>query len=434
MAENAQSLAIAAMTLEEREAVGFAENYYGAEAKLQASKLLEGLGVDVEAAEVVLGGLSAQLDGLDFTLKHETADHFRRLGEILGNVAMTPAAYLVPVPEPEQAPLEPGAQLDQVIEEHQPSDLDEQIAPDDVVTNPKEDKSQDVNNSLSLNATQKRFLTSIFDEHNQSLISQFSTDQLRALLDQLGDHYESLSIMRLNASAKAARRIQMQAFMLGTETFATLAEQFEITPAAVIQGFRKMGSSITKRTEKHLLDKMVASASKQEVVEPVQTPIDEEDILLANASIEPEPTIDDLQQEQEEVRLSESRSLKSASKELGAFLCLEKEERLYLNDLFDAERRRKETAPEALAVRDTVQSLYGIVKNNRTHNFTELETVAFDLFLGPNPMTVRELRERLSAKLKENHMRVEDILSSCIVKILEERERVVRGGHGVLAN
>lgn len=247
MPGQAEGIAAAAYTPEERAAVDYADSFYGAEAKLEASKWMVGLGA-VDEAGMVLNALSVRLDEMDFTEKREVAEHFRRLAELCGVTASATIVHLEPVHD-EKIGATPVDRREP--EQDANGTVDENIEDELTLAEPYKFK-----------AHEKRFLTDLFGGNNERLISGLSFDQFKHLMSVVGAHYESLSIIRLNAEAKKRRRRITEEFLVRRISTEEIAASHGVTPKAISLGTRKMIESIRKRTDQQLLDEMVQEAAR----------------------------------------------------------------------------------------------------------------------------------------------------------------------------
>lgn len=415
MASNPEILAAAAMTPQELEAAEFADAYYGAQAKLEAAKLLDQLGLDGEAAQMAMSGISAQLAEMDFAQKNETAEHLKQLGSLFGSTAIRQHVHLSAVPTEENGD---KAAVDSVL------GADVQEAKEFTTGESGQDKESAEPHEL--NTLEKRFIKNLFGERNLDIALSMSKEQYKHLLTILGEHYVNLKIIRLNKSAKENRRDIMMAYMYERESAQSIGERYGRTRDAIHQGHKKMINSILMRTDPEVLDDMIRQAAQ--VVAPDDMEISQPPERIVDSSI------DTAQDELEEAQiLLEPKSIKTITSEFADFLNLDDNETEFLHNLFDINRRLPDQSPAAQDVRELVGSLYKLVKQNQKATFTALETLVFDqLLLQSSPLTVRGVQNRLQNELKNSRAKIEEVLSSGIHKFLSERQRELRTGRSVL--
>jgi hypothetical protein len=439
-----QKFALANMTAEEIAAFETADNVYGAEAKLEASKVLDTLQIEENSAMAVLGQLSLRLEHLDFPEKREVAEHFRRISEIVGSAVVPEQVHLVPVPvdkEPHEKSL-PNAKKTEVTAE-----------PHHKITDPEAIHSNEQDTTIETEAykfddLQKRFLSNLFGEHNMPAILGFSEGQFYNLLNGVGERYVNLSIKRLSKAAKVERRRQLMAFVFERQKSEEIAAPLGITSSAVTLGLRKFITSVHKRLEQSTLDSMV-SAAKNEPATIVQIKQDSQEQAVAKTLEEnklpvesiPGPPTQPVTQERHEILSPENKvyeepaSLKQIVKSLGDILRFNNEELTYLKRLFDIEKRHAEISAEAIDVLETVQTLFGLTLNQEPGLFNSLERTAMELLLNnEKPMTVREVRSAMLEKLHINDIKIDYVLKTALAKLTESRKKVLTGERSLLVN
>lgn len=450
MTGQADTIAQAAMNAEELRAVAYADAYYAAEAKQRASEVLGQLGLEQDAASLALLSLDHVLGQLNFIQKKDLAELFKSTANLIGSVAVPPShVHLVALHEP--VGLEADANPPSDDEEYEEEDcaLDDENTNGAVVA--EDPSAEEVITPIiphKYNALQRRFVTDLFGAHNWEVLQSLSTAQFEYLIQSLRERYINLTITRLNRQTKESRFDLSYAYVVEGKDSEELARSRGVSGDAIRVGARKMIQSIKKRLPQTTLDNCVGLATafapeedtdeEQVVGEAMsttgpQSPDASHEEPSEPAELPSDPEVHPGDTGQTEVsEVDQLPSLRKSIKQLAEFMQLDQEERSYLSRIFDPERREVDSFMEAAAIRESVQALYQTIKEGRRHNFTPLESAAFDgLLLGEEPITVRNLRSQLLESLEVHKLRVDQVLSSGIQKILEERERALGVGASV---
>ncbi len=258
---------------EELDALRFAQDLYGAQAKQAAEELANVLEeLDETGRDQLIGSVALRLDGLNFEERRNLVFSIRSLSEQLGGVATIGAGY-VEVGSNGQGPQsEPAATTPAVATE---GESDPSAAPQNETGTP----------APAFAKYQRSWLRRLYEEENMEQIEALSLEERAEFFANLTAYYQQLSIPRLNSNAKAKRSDQLVALMVDGKSYSELAEEAGVSHAGVRLGITKMAESITKRSNPDQLQalipapKTVDKIEVDEVVEPDQGPANPETVV-----------------------------------------------------------------------------------------------------------------------------------------------------------
>lgn len=239
---------------EELDALRFAQDLYGAQAKQAAEELANVLKLDEATRDQLIGSVALKLDGLNFEERRDLVFSFRSLSAQLGGVATIGAGYVEAESNGQGSQSESATATPTLDEE---SERDASAAPRAETDTP----------APAFAKYQRSWLGRLYDEENIDRIEALSLEERAEFFANLTAYYQQLSITRLNSNAKAKRSDQLVALMVDGKSYSELAEEAGVSHAGVRLGITKMAESIAKRSNPDQLQALIPAPKTVDRIE-----------------------------------------------------------------------------------------------------------------------------------------------------------------------
>jgi hypothetical protein len=270
MTDDIETRVESVLTQQEIQAVQFAQDFYGAQAKRAAVRFGEALNMGEEQVNQLVGSIALQLEGVDAEQRRDVAMGLNNVTDMLSGTALRGSQVEAPDLTAAGRHNNNGATAEGAVYPSQGRILTDQAEGSQspaVDANDGGEPSGEEAVILPLKPSQRRWLSELYEDVDLTRIEELPVQHRSILTARLSRMYTELKIPRLNEESKRRRAEQLVAFMEG-QKYAAIATTAGASSASVSLGIRRMTDSITQRVSIEELRVLIPTLSDAGIAQP----------------------------------------------------------------------------------------------------------------------------------------------------------------------
>ena len=232
------------LTGEEIEALRFAQQIYGAKAKLAVSEFAEVLELDEETRSQIVGNVTLKLEGMDFEERRNVAESFTELTQQLGHSASSAVTVVPNYASNGHNPESNGKINHDDIPQPAPINTLDQEHP--------QEKIEELNNN------QIKWLVELADEENFEAIASLTPSQMQEFARKLGDKYRTFKLRGLGSKPETRnQRISEMTKLLSGKTIMEIAKEDALFVHNLRQNLYNMANTLHRELSQEEIKNLI---------------------------------------------------------------------------------------------------------------------------------------------------------------------------------